>query len=237
MTFAGTLLRGLVLASAVWAVLSLAFLWLRARAFGKRAFFAKPAGSALGGAVYAFTRGMLPWAKESVRQHLPSFLLGLALHLGVFLGLALLAMHLLGLSYPPLGGDAGAIVRVGISDDVTVSVRLVPLLLVLGVVGGASLFVKRLVNPTLRGLSCLDDYVSNLLVTLFVALALASVLLGRPATAFFISAIVLFLYLPLGKMRHCLFFFSTRYHFGAFFGRRGCMPPTTKNADPQRFGA
>jgi hypothetical protein len=230
------LLRAATLAAAGWALLGLVFLGLRARAHGKREIFARPAGSAPGGVIYAFTGGMLPWAKESVRRHLPSFLLGLALHLGVFAGLALLAAQMLGLPYPSSSGGAGALFRVSNSDDITVSVHLVPLLLVLGTAGGASLFVKRLADPTLRAISCPDDYISNFLATTFVALALASALAGRPTAPFFASAAALFLYLPLGKMRHCLFFFYTRGHFGAFFGRRGCMPPATKNANLRRFG-
>jgi hypothetical protein len=39
------------------------------------------------------------------------------------------------------------------------------------------------------------------------------------------AAIVLLLYVPLGKIRHCLFFFATRYHTGIYFGRRGTLPP------------
>jgi hypothetical protein len=233
----GFLLRAATLAAAVWAVSGLAFLWLRARAYGKREIFAAPAGSALGGVIYAFTRGMLPWAKESVRERLPSFLLGLAFHLGIFSAIALLAAHLLGLPYPPFGDGAGAFLCINRTDDVTVGVRLIPLLLALGAVGGASLFAKRLADSVLRGLSCPDDYVSNILATAFVVLALASALLGRPLPSFFVSAVALLLYLPLGKMRHCLFFFSTRCHFGAFFGRRGCMPPAAKTAGLRRFGA
>jgi len=235
--FVDFFLRLAVLAAAVWALSGLAFLWLRAKAFGGREIFAEPAGSARGGVIYAFTKGMLPWAKESVRGHLPSFLLGLAYHLGVFSAFALLAIYLLGLPRPPFGDAAGAFLFACKAGDATVGVRLLPLPLAFGALGGVSLFAKRLANPTLRGLSCPDDYVSNILATLFVVLALASILLERPwaTRSFFVSSIALFAYLPLGKIRHCLFFFCTRCHFGEFFGRRGCMPPAT--AGWRRFGA
>jgi hypothetical protein len=39
------------------------------------------------------------------------------------------------------------------------------------------------------------------------------------------EAVLLLVYAPLGKIRHCLFFFSTRSQLGAFFGRRGTYPP------------
>ena len=37
--------------------------------------------------------------------------------------------------------------------------------------------------------------------------------------------VLLLAYAPLGKIRHCLFFFTTRSAFGTFFGRRGTYPP------------
>ena len=39
-----------------------------------------------------------------------------------------------------------------------------------------------------------------------------------------IAAMVLLCYAPLGKIRHCLFFFLSRYHLGRHFGRRGTFP-------------
>jgi hypothetical protein len=40
-----------------------------------------------------------------------------------------------------------------------------------------------------------------------------------------VVAMGLFLYVPLGKIRHCFFFFAARCHMGAHFGRRGTFPP------------
>jgi len=239
MAFADFILRVLVLATAAWALLGLVFLCFRTRAFGRREFFAKPAGSAMGGVLYAFTMGMLPWAKESVRRHLLSFLLGIAYHLGILSAFFLLTMYLLGHSYPLFGDTTGLLIFNVKSGDATFRIHLLPWLLAFGAFGGISLFVKRLVNATLRGISCPDDYVSNILVTLFVILALTSTLLRQTwvVQSFFVSSLVLFVYIPLGKIRHCLFFFCTRYHFGAFFGRRGCMPPISRHTRAQRFSA
>ena len=48
----------------------------------------------------------------------------------------------------------------------------------------------------------------------------------RPADGLWLAeAVLLLVYAPLGKIRHCLFFFTTRYQLGAFFGRRGTFPP------------
>lgn len=191
-----------VVAAGVWAVAGLLLLRARVRAFGSRQPFAAAAGDPAAGIRYAFTGAMSPGAKESVREHLPSYFLGLAFHGGIFTAFALLALSLLGFALPrPLWLAAQA-------------------LLTLGVAGGLGLLLKRLLKPELRGLSRPDDFVSNLLATAFVAFALAA-----PGRAWLLSAILLLLYTPLGKIRHCLFFFLARSHFGAFFGRRGVFPP------------
>ena len=81
-------------------------------------------------------------------------------------------------------------------------------------------------TPHLRGLSVPDDYVANALTTAFVALAGASRVSPALTPAWLLSACLLFVYLPVGKIRHCVFFFSSRAHLGAFFGFRGVFPPT-----------
>jgi nitrate reductase gamma subunit len=164
---------------------------------------------------------MMPWAKESVRENLFSYAMGIAYHIGIFSAFVLFLWHF-GILYPKFlrfpffGLVLGVIPFFG---------------LVLGVIGGVSLFIKRLVNPTLRGISCADDYISNIFTTAFLALSVPVHFfypfhLPLVCPIWLFSAIVLFVYIPFSKMRHCLFFFSTRYHLGAFFGRRGCMPPS-----------
>jgi hypothetical protein len=190
-----------VLAAAGWALVGLWLLRDRTRSYGARALHAPAAGEAGAGVRYAFTQAMRPGAKESVREHLPSYVAGLAYHGGIFTGLGLLVSSLLGLELPRL------------------VLGLVQALLGLGLLGGASLLLKRLLQPELRGLSHPDDYLSNLLPTAFLILALTG-----PVWAWRLSTILLLLYVPLGKIRHCLFFFVARRHLGAFFGRRGVFP-------------
>lgn len=145
---------------------------------------------------------MSPTAKESVREHLPSYAAGLAYHAGIFTALGLLAFTLGGLSLPgPLR-------------------MLVKVLLGLGTLSGLGLLLKRALKPELRGLSTPDDVLSNLLATAFVALALFG-----SSTPWLLSAMLLLFYVPLGKLRHSLFFFVARRQLGAFFGRRGVFPP------------
>lgn len=194
--------------SASWAVAALIFQHLQVKAFGKRVLFAKPAGDPTRGAVYAFTKGMLPWAKESVRMNPASYAAGMTFHAGVFTAFLLLA---------------SSIFEIWVPYRLLVALRI---LLLAGGLAGLALLGKRLLQPQLRGLSNVDDFVSNLLSTLFTLFAFAATFSLSLLTAWKVEAILLLIYLPLGKIRHCFFFFTTRYHLGAFFGRRGTFPPS-----------
>jgi hypothetical protein len=150
---------------------------------------------------------MAPWAKESVRQNLAWYGAGMAFHAGLIAAFALLGMALLRLA-PPAGGLA-----------------LARLFTLAGTAGGFALLFKRIGQARLSGLSCPDDYASNLLGTGFILLACAWTFSPALAGPWMAEAMLLLVYAPLGKIRHCCFFFSTRYHLGAFFGRRGTFPP------------
>lgn len=195
-----------VLAAAAWAAGALACSWLRARSFGRRVLLAPAAGSPAAGVRYAFTAAMLPQAKESVRMHLPSYAAGVVFHLGTFAALGLLATTLAGIELPAA---------------FTWVAQIVPLL---GAAGGLALLVKRVATPYLRGLSSPDDYAANLLTTSFAALAGAAVLHPPLVPVWLVAAVLLLVYLPVGKIRHCVFFFSSRAFMGAFFGYRGTFP-------------
>jgi nitrate reductase gamma subunit len=41
---------------------------------------------------------------------------------------------------------------------------------------------------------------------------------------YFIS-IILFLYLPFGKLKHAVYYFAARYHLGFFYGWRNTWKP------------
>ena len=176
-------------------------------AYGKRKLYAPAAGDPAAGVRYAFTGGLAPWAKESVRMNLPSYAAGMAFHAGVGTSAALALTVLAGLDLPGF--------------------LLLParLLTFAGAAVGFSLLMKRLFKPGLRGLSCLDDYLSNLLSSLFILLAFDWTFRPALESLWLAEAAVLLAYAPLGKIRHCLLFFTTRYQMGAFFGRRGTFPP------------
>lgn len=196
-----------VLAAAAWAAGALAFAWLRARSFGRRVLLAPAAGSPAAGVRHAFTAAMLPQAKESVRLHLLSYAAGVVFHLGTFVALGLLATTLAGIRLPAALTGVAAIATLA------------------GAAGGLGLLGKRVATPHLRGLSAADDYLANLLTTAFAALAGAASLQPSLQPAWFVATVLLFAYLPVGKIRHCVFFFSSRAYLGAFFGHRGTFPP------------
>jgi len=196
-----------VLLTGAWALLALTALVIRARAYGKLEYFTPAAGNPMAGVAYAFGPGMSPTTKESAREHLPTYFGGVGYHLGIFTSLAYLVLLVAGVGF---GGFM---------------LRIVQALTLLGALCGASLLIKRILTPHLRGLSCPDDYVANLLTTGFAGLAFAAAVSPRLQPAFFGEAAVLLLYMPLGKIKHCFFFFTTRYYMGAHFGRRGTFPP------------
>jgi len=199
----GALNVGVILAG-TWCVGALAVQFGQAKAFGARKLYSKPAGDPRAGVRYAFIQGMAPQAKESVRMNPLSYLAGMLYHTGIFAAMALLGAKVAGLG----------------------SSRLLGVVALVGAIGGLSLLVKRLIKAHLRGLSCPDDFVSNLLATVFAGLAGGVAFAPGLTPAWLGATIALLIYAPLGKIRHCVFFFSTRYHFGAFFGRRGVLPPT-----------
>lgn len=197
----GVILSGLLSAGA------LIYLVLKARSFGRRTDFSSPQGSPFQGIAYALGRGMMPWEKESARLHLIAYLAGVFYHLGIFSGFAILFIKVFSLTGPALGQN---IFRLGVG---------------LGLLSGAELLLKRIIMPNARRLSRPDDFGANVFVDVFLAAALAASLDARAVTFLLGYSIFLFLYIPAGKIRHCVFFFYSRVLFGSYFGRRGVLPP------------
>lgn len=200
-------LKYAVIISFFISVISLSILVLRTFSFGKRPLYAEPKGDVKKGIVYAFGKGMMPWEKESAIKHLPSYIGGILYHLGVFGGFFYLLVTLVPIDLPTL---------------VLLFMRIV---LLVGVISGASLLLKRILSPQMRVLSCPDDFAANIIVNIFVLAALLHTFYPGITHLFFLAAVIMFLYMPLGKIRHCFFFFYTRILFGMFYGRRDIFPP------------
>jgi hypothetical protein len=62
------------------------------------------------------------------------------------------------------------------------------------------------------------------LTTLFILAAGIAVFNKTLMIPMYVISAVTFVYVPLGKIRHCLYFFFSRIFFGKFFGRRAVFP-------------
>ncbi len=163
-------------------------------------------GNPAHGITYAFTTGMMPWAKESTRLHMIAYLRGIGFHVGIFAAIGALLIS-------PWWGWLPAALR-----------TLLAIVLGIGSLFGAAGGVMRLAEHNLRGLSLPDDHFAVWLVTLWMAISALAVWNEAFLIAFYILSAVTLAYVPLGKIRHCLYFFFSRTFFGKFFGRRAVFP-------------
>jgi hypothetical protein len=148
---------------------------------------------------------MAPWAKESTRRHALSYLRGIGFHLAIFLDLALVILSPWWPAWPGLVRDVLALAS-GLG----------------ALLGVAGILMRRL-EPNLRALSTFDDLLAVGLVTLFQAAWALALAWPWVLPAAYLLATVMLVYVPLGKIRHCIYFFFSRRFFGAFIGRRGAM--------------
>jgi hypothetical protein len=72
-------------------------------------------------------------------------------------------------------------------------------------------------------LSLPDDYASVFLTSLFAALASGTLIWPILLPAFYVVAGIMMAYIPISKIRHCVYFFYSKFFFGFNFGRRGVI--------------
>ena len=155
---------------------------------------------------YSFVGAMNPLKKESAYLHLPTYTAGILYHIGTFISLVVFFLFLFHISF-------------------TYTIQWVLIcILITSSVSGLGIFLKRIILKKLRFLSNPDDYISNLLVTVFQVFTFIVLFKEIFASYYFICVALLFLYLPLGKLKHSLYFFAARYHLGFFYGWRGIWP-------------
>ena len=196
----------LVALCALWATSALTLQVLRARAGGRREH-SRRAGSPARGLVYNFTVAMTPAHKEAVSRHPVKFGLGVLMHAGV--GVSLLCVGLL-VVWPDGGYRLLALARP---------------LAGLALLAGLYLLVQRMLSPTLRAMSAPDDYLAILASCGLLALASLRPIGPGDETWLLLYATLVLIYLPLGKLRHAVFFFVARADFGRRLGYRGVYPP------------
>ena len=164
---------------------------------------AETRGDVLRAVAYSFTGAMSPLKKESARRHVPTYILGLVFHAGVFLASAWVVIFFFGWKVP-----------------LVVATLSVPALAVTSL-AGVILLLKRITRRKLRYYSTPDDYFSNVLVVGFQAVALAALVNVDVIPALMLYASAVLFYMPLGKLRHAIYFPLARVYLGLFFGKRG----------------
>jgi len=185
-------------------------LWhlLRLIRLGKPADLAKPAGSESAGISYSFINAMSPAKKESAYLHLPTYTAGILYHMGTFTSFILLIFNFF------------RIIPTGIP------LLLISAFLLMTALAGLFILIKRMIVLNIRALSNPDDYLSNILVTVFQAVTAVCLIEGQSTVCSYpyLCASLLLLYIPVGKLKHLVYFFAARYHLGVFYGRRGVWP-------------
>ena len=175
---------------------------------------ARPQGSIRSGILYAFTLGMAPWEKERTRQHWIAYLRGIFFHVGIFMAFGVLI----------------------VSPWLTVLPKLLIyfalLVTGLGAIFGFAGIFMRLMGENERTLSLPDDYFSVFLSSLFTALAFVVLLVPGALPVFYIVTAIMLIYIPVSKIRHCVYFFYSKFFFGLGYGRRGVIgQPKSKYAE------
>ena len=166
---------------------------------------ARERGSVSRAVLFAFTLGMAPWEKESTRIHWIAYLRGIFFHIGIFMAFGvLLVSPWLEVLPDWLIWLAAAVTCLG------------------GIFGFAGIYM-RLSGPNERLLSLPDDYASVFLTSLFIALACGALLWPAMLPAFYVVTGILGVYIPISKIRHCVYFFYSKFFFGKGFGHRGVI--------------
>lgn len=181
---------------------------LRLREIMNRPFkndLSRPRGDARRGLLYAFTLGMAPWEKESTRLHWIAYLRGILFHIGTFAAFAVFF--------------AGPVVA---RFPAWIAFPAILLTAAGSLFGFAGIWI-RLSGHNERVLSVPDDYFSVFLTSLFAGLAAVAMLVPSLLPVFYIVAGLLGIYVPLSKIRHCAYFFYSKFFFGRSFGHRGVL--------------
>ncbi len=194
-------------AAVVICFISFAYHLIRLVKLGKPRDLSAKSGNTGAAIVYSFTTAMSPANKESAFLHLPTYTAGIVYHIATFLSLV-----------------AFLLILFSVQLHHTLLIVFV-LTAFVGTVSGSAILVKRMADKKLRKLSNPDDYISNLLVTLFQLMTGLVLLYGGLYTIYILIVALLFLYMPVGKLKHVFYFFAARYHLGFFYGWRNVWPP------------
>lgn len=163
-------------------------------------------GSTIKGIVYSFSAGMSPLKKETANKHWPTYIAGICYHFGIFLGFFWLFVHLLNIHL------------------VSLIYTFSRIIFIISVICGAGILLKRIINKKLRYLSNPDDFISNTLVTGFLTVSVLNLDATSLKPLLLYYSALLFLYIPVGKLKHAAYFVLARIYLGLFYGKRGVWP-------------
>lgn len=213
-----SIMQYLAIAAMVYCFVSLFVHFVKIVRLGAPKDKSEPSGSVKEGVIYANTRAMMPTEKESAYLHLPSYAVGILFHIGIFCCLLFFV-----LSFFPFFNNWIS------NGSVWHYVLAIPA--AIGAICGILLFLRRLVSKDLKVLSMPDDFISTCLVAFFQLMTTLYLLFPAACavnTIYYISSILLLLYMPLGKLRHVVYFFAARFHIGFFYGWRNVWPNKEK---------
>lgn len=197
------LLKFLVIISFLVSLSALSYLVFKTFSFGKRTFHSNARGNPIKGIFYSLGKGMLPWEKESASKNIVAYFTGIFYHSAIFASLIFLFLNLFNSNF---------------SQTLE---KILKLVILLGFISGIGLFLRRIFTPYLRKISILEDFLANIIVNFFLFLSFLSISNSSFLSILYIYSIILFLYIPSGKIRHCFFFFYSKIISGIYFGWRG----------------
>jgi len=205
----------LAIAATLYCIVSLLAHFVKIVRLGAPKDKSEPSGSVKEGVIYANTRAMMPTEKESAYLHLPSYAVGMLFHIGLFCSLLFFVLSFFPFFNRWISNGCNWHLILAIPPAVAT-------------VCGLILFFRRLISNDLKVLSMPDDFISTGLVTLFLLMTTLYLSLSACCESitilYYISSILLLLYLPLGKLRHVVYYFAARYHLGFFYGWRNVWP-------------
>lgn len=161
--------------------------------------------------IYSFTGAMSPSKKESAYLHFPTYVAGIIFHIGTFMVFFWTVVQFFNINIFPF------------------LIYTFFIFLLISCTCGLSIFIKRLFNRKLRSISNLDDFVSNLIVTGIHALTAITLMQNSFVSYLYIYSGLLFMYIPISKLRHSIYFFPARVQLGIFYGHRGVWPNKYKH--------
>lgn len=197
----------IAITSLIFSVALFSYQFARLVILGRPDDLSVSSGNVTKGIVYSFTKAMAPGAKESAYLHMPTYAGGIIYHLGTFLSLGLFIILIAG--FPSLDSMLKYIFSA---------------FLFISFFAGFAILMKRIISKDLKSLSGLDDYISNGVTSLIQLFTAVYLLVPDAETFYYLSVSLFFIWLPLGKTKHLLFFFFARYHLGFFYGWRGTWP-------------